>query len=89
MITSFNTLIITPHLNIFIIRIAFQIYFFIDVIGYTHLHEISHEVDLIIEYIYINYIRPKSITFVIVTIIIIIRLFKRFILAEPFDFSFN
>ena len=88
-ITSFNTLTTTPHLNIFIVRIAFQIYFFIDVIDYTHLHEILYEANLIIKYIYINYTRSKSITFTITITIIIIRLFKRFTLTKSLNFSFN
>lgn len=51
----------TPELDTDLVRIAYQIYFFIGATGRSHLHEIPREVGIAIEYIYHNYPRPDQV----------------------------
>ena len=48
-----------PLLDNSIVRIAFQVYAFIEATGRSHLHEVPHETGVIIEYIHENYPRPE------------------------------
>ena len=50
-----------PSLDSSIVRIAFQIYAFIEATGRAYLREISHETDLTVEYIHQHYPRPEQI----------------------------
>ena len=52
-----------------------------------HLHEISYEIGLIIEYIYVNYTRLKPIISATAAVTVTTHLFKRFILTKPPGFS--
>ena len=72
-------------LNNFIVRIAFQIYAFIETTSRSHLHEIPQEVGLAIEYIHNNYPRSEIAT---VTATTTSRTSKRSS-AEPPDFPPN
>ena len=52
---------VTPPLDSSIVRIAFQIYAFIEATGRAYLREISHDTGLTVEYIHQHYPRPEQI----------------------------
>ena len=54
---SFNNFVL--YLDIIIVRIAYQIYAFIEVIDWIYLYYIPHEIGFAFKYIIINYPRFK------------------------------
>lgn len=74
----------TPDLDVDLVRIAYQIYFFIEATGRSHLHEIPRELGLSIEYIYHNYPRPDQLGTVPAS-----RPRRRAGSAEPLDYPYH
>ena len=72
----------TPHLDIAVIRTAFQLYSFLEATGKSYLQYISHEVGLTLEYIVIKYPRPEQVVPATATA----RTFKRSTSAESPEF---
>ena len=79
--TSISTIV--SYLNNAIIKIAFQIYLFIEVIDRAYLQDINYEVNLTLKYIIVNYSYLKQL------LPTIARLIKRILSTKLSDFLSN